>query len=58
MTGRDVLFISQANAFLDYLEGHADPACSLQEAAHTLRTNLATLASVDERAWQILEKRH
>lgn len=55
VTGRDVLFISQANAFLDYLEGQTDPTCSLQEAAHTLRTNLATLASVDQRAWQAIE---
>lgn len=52
VAGRDVMFITQANVFLDVLEGKAEPTCTLEEAAHTLRTNLAALASVDDRAWK------
>ncbi len=49
---RDDLFIKQANAFLDLLEGRAEPACSLSAAAQTLRTTLALLASVDDKQWK------
>ncbi|MHB8903474.1 MAG: hypothetical protein ACYC6Y_32315, partial [Thermoguttaceae bacterium] len=55
VAGRDVLFVTQANAFLDFLEGKGEPTCTLQEAAHTLRTNLAALASVDEGVWKRID---
>ena len=48
---RDDLFISQANAFLDQLEGTGGPACSLAEAFQTLKVNLAALRSLSEGAW-------
>jgi len=49
---RDHLFIAQANAFLDAVEGRALPACTLEEAVATLRCNLAVLASADAGIWQ------
>ena len=42
---RDGPFVSQANAFLDQLEGQPSRLCSLDAAAATLRFNLAALAS-------------
>ncbi len=48
---RDDLFIRQANAFLDVVAGESAPACSLGEAAQTLRVNLAILKSVAGRTW-------
>ena len=44
---RDTVFIAQANAFLDTLEGKTPIACSLDDAEQTLRVNLAALASAD-----------
>ena len=52
---RDALFIAQANAFLDPLEGHGLPLCSLEEGIQTLRVNLAALASLEQRTWQTIE---
>ncbi|HEY8506563.1 MAG TPA: Gfo/Idh/MocA family oxidoreductase, partial [Gemmataceae bacterium] len=43
---RDALFVAQANAFLDAVEGKAAPPCSLDEGIQTLRVNLAALESV------------
>ena len=54
---RDALFIAQANAFLNTLDGRAAPLCSLDEGIQTLRVNLAALASLDERTWQTIEPR-
>jgi predicted dehydrogenase len=51
---RDSLFIAQANAFLDAVEGKAVPPCTLDDGVQTLRVNLAALASVDRSAWQSL----
>ncbi len=48
---RDDLFVSQANAFLDAVEQGGSPACNLQDAKHTLQTNLAMLASVRDKQW-------
>lgn len=42
---RDTLFIAQANAFLDQVEGKPRRLCTIEAAAHTLRFNLAALAS-------------
>jgi predicted dehydrogenase len=48
---RDALFVSQAGAFLDAVEGLGPPACSIDEALQTLRVNLAALASVGAKTW-------
>jgi len=42
---RDDLFIAQANAFLDGMEGRPSPLCTLEEAVQTLKVNLAALES-------------
>lgn len=49
---RDTLFIRQAAAFLDAVEGKQSPACTLADGAQTLRVNLAILASARNRQWQ------
>lgn len=51
-TERDTVFIRQANAFLDALEGKRPPLCSLDEGIQTLRVNLAVLAATDNQTWQ------
>jgi predicted dehydrogenase len=51
---RDQLFINQANAFLDLLEGKADPQCTFDEGLQTLRVNLAALASMKDGNWQTI----
>lgn len=43
---RDDLFIAQANAFLDGVEGKPNPLCTMDEAIQTLRFNLAALQSM------------
>ena len=48
--GRDSHFIAQANAFLDQVEGRPSRLCSLEDAAATLRFNLAALASAEKGA--------
>lgn len=42
---RDDLFVAQANAFLDGMEGKPTPLCTLDEAIQTLAFNLAALES-------------
>ncbi|MSU25289.1 MAG: Gfo/Idh/MocA family oxidoreductase [Opitutus sp.] len=44
---QDGHFITQANAFLDQVEGRAAPLCSLEAGIQTLRFNLAALASAN-----------
>jgi predicted dehydrogenase len=51
---RDTLFISQADIFLDAVEGRAGVLCSLDEGIQTLRVNLAALASLECGAWQTI----
>jgi len=51
---RDDLFVRQAEAFLDLVEGRAEPACSLREGLQTLRVNLAALQSSDNGLWVTL----
>jgi predicted dehydrogenase len=53
---RDALFISQANAFLDAVEGRAAPPCTLEEGLQTLRVNLAALSSVEGGGWQVIPR--
>jgi hypothetical protein len=48
---RDTLFTQQAHALLDALEGKAPVLCTLDEAAATLRVNLAILAAAEQRCW-------
>jgi len=43
---RDDLFIAQANAFLDGMEGRPTPLCTFEEAVQTLRFNQAALRSI------------
>ncbi len=43
---RDDLFIAQADAFLDGVEGRETPLCTFEEAARTLRFNQAALRSI------------
>ncbi len=45
---RDDFFVAQAQAFLEAVEGRAAPACTLSEAADTLRTTLAALQSAEQ----------
>jgi len=49
---RDSLFVAQADAFLDALEGKAPPVCTVDEGLATLRACLAALASLEARCWQ------
>jgi predicted dehydrogenase len=51
---RDTLFVRQADAFLNAVEGKSPPACTLDEARHTLAANLAILRSAERRAWEFL----
>lgn len=48
---RDDVFIQQADAFLDALEGRRPPLCSLAEARQTLHANLAILKAWETQAW-------
>ena len=52
---RDELFIAQAHRFLDAVEGRGGPSCTLDEGLHTLRCNLAALASVQRGTWETVE---
>ena len=49
---RDTLFVRQADAFLDCIAGAATPACTIDEAAQTLRVNLAILVAAEQGRWQ------
>ena len=51
---RDAVFINQAHMFLDAVEGKRPPVCTLDEGIHTLRVNLAALASLESRSWQVI----
>ncbi|MCA9173163.1 MAG: Gfo/Idh/MocA family oxidoreductase [Planctomycetales bacterium] len=51
---RDDLFVAQAKAFLDVLDGD-EPACGLADGIQTLKVNLAALQSARERRWVTVE---
>lgn len=53
---RDDLFVTQAEAFLDAVQGEARPLCTLEEAWATLTANLAVLASSDAPPWTELSQ--
>ena len=44
---RDMIFVGQANSFIDATERLPDELCNLEEAIQTLRVNLAALESSD-----------
>jgi predicted dehydrogenase len=48
---RDDYYILQANAFLDLLEGKADPLCPLAAGIDTLKSTLAILKSRESGSW-------
>lgn len=52
---RDTMFIRQANAFLDAVDGHGPPLCPLEEGGQALAVNLAVLASADGGTWQTVD---
>jgi predicted dehydrogenase len=49
---RDSLFVAQAQAFLDAIDGRGQPLCTLEEGIQTLRVNLAALESLCRQPWQ------
>jgi predicted dehydrogenase len=51
---RDALFIRQAVAFLDAVEGGAAPLCTLAEARQTLAVNLAILRAAERGTWEMI----
>lgn len=51
---RDDMFVNQAKAFLDTLEGKQPLLCTFAEGVQTLRVNLAVLRSVTSHTWQSL----
>ena len=48
---RDDLYVAQAHAFLDAIEGRAEVLCTIEEAAQTLGVTLAALRGAEEQAW-------
>lgn len=48
----DSLYVRQANSFLDFVEGTAEPLCSLSEGIQTLHVNLASLRSLESGKWE------
>lgn len=50
---RDELFIGQASAFLDAIDGLRPPLCTLEEGLQTLRVNLAVLEAIERQRWQV-----
>jgi len=48
---RDDLFVAQAGAFLDAVEGRGDVLCTIEEAARTLGATLAALHGAGTQPW-------
>jgi predicted dehydrogenase len=51
---RDTLFVRQADAFLDAVEGKAEPLCPLADARQTLAVNLAILRAAESGRWETI----
>jgi hypothetical protein len=51
---RDELFVEQANGFLDAIDGRRPVACTIEEAALTLKAVLAALDSAEARVWRTI----
>lgn len=52
LPSRDALFIAQARHFIAAVQGHAEPACTIEEGWQTLRVNRCLLAAAQSNAWQ------
>jgi predicted dehydrogenase len=53
---RDDWFIEQERAWLDVLEGRAQPLCNLEQAEQTLMTTRAILESAEaDGGWTLVE---
>jgi predicted dehydrogenase len=52
---RDEMFIAQAHAFLDGIEGKISPLCTFEEAVQTLKFNQAALRSAATGASIVIE---
>jgi len=50
---RDTLYVAQAHAFLDAVDGRANRLCSISDALQTLKVNLAALASWRSGRWEV-----
>ena len=48
---RDDMFVEQADAFLDAVDGKTGSVCSLEDGIQTLKVNLAALRSVKLKQW-------
>ena len=48
---RDDLYVAQAHAFLDAVEGRAEVLCTIQDAARTLGVTLAALRGAEGQTW-------
>lgn len=55
---RDSWYVAHADAFLDVLEGKAEPLCALDDGIQTLRVNLAALQSAETKTWQDVGDSH
>ncbi|MFN0197975.1 MAG: Gfo/Idh/MocA family protein [Planctomycetaceae bacterium] len=51
---RDDMFITQAQAFLDTVEGKRPPICTLEEGIQTLKVILGALEVLDKRTWKTI----
>ncbi len=51
---RDALFVRQAGAFLDAVEGKAEILCTLAEGRQTLAVNLAILRAAERGSWETI----
>jgi len=51
---RDDMYVTQANSFMDTVEGKREPVCTLREGYQTLKVNLAALTSVQSNTWQTI----
>jgi len=54
---RDDIFVSQANSFLDAIEGQPSISCTIDEAKHTLNCQMALLEEAKQASqWQNVNK--
>ena len=54
---RDDIFVSQANSFLDAIEGQPSIACTIDEAKHTISCHMALLEEAKQSPrWQYVNK--
>ncbi|MDA0831706.1 MAG: Gfo/Idh/MocA family oxidoreductase [Planctomycetota bacterium] len=51
---RDDMFVTQAQAFLDAVQGKRQPACTLAEGVQTLKVILGALEVLESRTWKAI----